>query len=217
MGTYAINQGTVTVNDGNSGNNYNITYVGANLVINPATLTVNANNATAVYGNSPTLTPDISGFKFGENANTAAGWQGAASCSLTSAAGTDVGSYPNAIECTKGNLAATNYVFVNGTTKGTLTINQRPITVTADAKSKTYGDSDPALTYKVTSGNLVGSDAFTAPSLESLARTSAPTRYRRHAHGRRQLRPHLRRRQPGHQPASYHRDGRRQEQGVRSE
>ena len=39
-----------------------------------------------------------------------------------------------------------------------LTINARPVTVTADAKSKTYGDDDPALTY---TGALHGSDSFT--------------------------------------------------------
>ena len=42
-----------------------------------------------------------------------------------------------------------------------LAINAKPITVTADAKSKTYGDGDPALTSQVTSGSLVGSDALT--------------------------------------------------------
>jgi len=36
----------------------------------------------------------------------------------------------------------------------------RPITVTADAKSKTYGDADPALTYQITSGSLVTGDSF---------------------------------------------------------
>ena len=33
-----------------------------------------------------------------------------------------------------------------------LTIGQRAITVTADAKSRAYGDADPALTYQVTTG-----------------------------------------------------------------
>ena len=42
---------------------------------------------------------------------------------------------------------------------GDFTINQKPITVTAEAKSKTYGEADPALTY--TSDELVGSDAIT--------------------------------------------------------
>ena len=33
--------------------------------------------------------------------------------------------------------------------------------MTADPKSKTYGGVDPALTYQVTTGSLVGADAFT--------------------------------------------------------
>src|SRR5690606_5423485 len=42
--------------------------------------------------------------------------------------------------------------------KGTLEITQRPITVTAASPSKVYGDADPALTYSITSGKLVGDD-----------------------------------------------------------
>ncbi len=42
-----------------------------------------------------------------------------------------------------------------------LTITARAVTVAADAKSKTYGDADPALTYQITSGSLGFSDAFT--------------------------------------------------------
>ena len=33
--------------------------------------------------------------------------------------------------------------------------------MTADAKTKTYGDADPALTYQITTGTLVSGDAFT--------------------------------------------------------
>src|SRR4029079_1147025 len=39
-----------------------------------------------------------------------------------------------------------------------LTITARPVTVTADAKTKVYGDDDPALTY---TGVLHGTDSFT--------------------------------------------------------
>ena len=46
---------------------------------------------------------------------------------------------------------------VYGTT--TYIINQRPLTITAEAKSKTYGDADPELTY--TPNGLVGTDAVT--------------------------------------------------------
>jgi len=43
VGTYAIQRGTLAVNDGNGGNNYTLTYVGANLTITkaPTTATVN--------------------------------------------------------------------------------------------------------------------------------------------------------------------------------
>jgi sugar lactone lactonase YvrE len=43
----------------------------------------------------------------------------------------------------------------------TITVNARPITVTADDYSKPFGGADPVLTYKVTSGSLVTGDAFT--------------------------------------------------------
>ena len=59
-----------------------------------------------------------------------------------------------------GNLAAANYNFT-AFTNGTLTIDTRAVTATADAKGKNYGDADPALTYQVTSGTLVTGDAFT--------------------------------------------------------
>lgn len=40
-------------------------------------------------------------------------------------------------------------------------INPKPITVTAAAKTKTYGEADPTLTYRVNDGGLVGSDTLT--------------------------------------------------------
>ncbi|WP_229793693.1 Ig-like domain-containing protein, partial [Salinimicrobium marinum] len=39
-----------------------------------------------------------------------------------------------------------------------LTVTQAAITVSADAKSKIYGEIDPVLTYQITSGTLVGND-----------------------------------------------------------
>jgi hypothetical protein len=42
-----------------------------------------------------------------------------------------------------------------------LTVLPRAITVTADNKSKIYGEEDQALTWRVTSGSLIGSDAPT--------------------------------------------------------
>ena len=54
---------------------------------------------------------------------------------------------------------AGNYVLDSVATT-TANITPRPITVTADAKSKAYLASDPPLTYQVTSGSLVAGDTF---------------------------------------------------------
>jgi len=43
----------------------------------------------------------------------------------------------------------------------TLTIDANPITITADAKTKVYGEADPELTYQITTGALTGTDALT--------------------------------------------------------
>ncbi|MFM2114874.1 MAG: hypothetical protein RI908_615, partial [Actinomycetota bacterium] len=56
--------------------------------------------------------------------------------------------------------SATNPNYNISFTAGTMTINAKPITVTAAAKTKEYGDSDPTLTYTVNSGGLVGSDTL---------------------------------------------------------
>lgn len=58
--------------------------------------------------------------------------------------GTDAGNYtPN----------------TSATAKADITV--RPITATADAKTKIYGNPDPPLTYQITSGSLVSGDSFT--------------------------------------------------------
>ncbi|MCP2045020.1 MBG domain-containing protein [Pontibacter sp. HSC-36F09] len=70
--------------------------------------------------------------------------------------GEDVGSYAiNQNSLTAGANYTITYEAAN------LTITPKAITITANAKSKTYGDLDPALTYAITTGSLVGTDAFT--------------------------------------------------------
>jgi len=53
----------------------------------------------------------------------------------------------------------TNYLPATGS--GSVLINQRPITVTADAKSKLLGALDPVFTYSITAGSLVAGDSLT--------------------------------------------------------
>ena len=152
VGSYPINQGTL------ANSNYAITYVGNNLGITPRAIGVAANvGQTKVYGNGdPTLAYSItSGSLLGGDTLSGA---------LTRAAGENVGGYP----ISQGSLSAgTNYsLSFTGSNFG---ITARPITVTASAgQTKVYGNSDPALAYTLTSGNLVGADTLSG----ALARTA---------------------------------------------
>ncbi len=142
-GPYAITQGTLALSS-----DYLLTFVGADLSITPRPVTVTADAKTKVYGNAdPALTYQLtSGTLVGADAFTGA---------LARAAGEDVGTH--AIQ--QGTLAVSaNYAitFVGAD----LTITTRPVEVTADAKTKVYGDADPALTYQITSGTLAFSDGF---------------------------------------------------------
>ena len=49
--------------------------------------------------------------------------------------------------------------------------------MTADAVSKTYGDTDPALTYKVTSGSLVSGDSLSGALTRAAGNTVAGSPY----------------------------------------
>ena len=61
---------------------------------------------------------------------------------------------------TLGGTDAGNYQLASSTLTTTANITARAVTVTADAKTKVFGQADPALTYKVTTGSLVAGDSF---------------------------------------------------------
>ena len=133
------------------------------LTINKAHLTVTANNANKTYGDAnPALGTTVSGFVNGENLTTS-GVSGSGAASTAANATTGIGSAT--ITAAAGTLAASNYDFTN-LVNGTLTINQRPLTVTAEPKTKNYGDVNPALSYSVaadgvgTSRGLVNGDSL---------------------------------------------------------
>ncbi|MEW7280956.1 MBG domain-containing protein [Aquimarina sp. 2201CG1-2-11] len=144
VGTYGINQGTLS-----AGSNYTITYVGNDLTIGRRAIEITADALNKQYGDSdPVLTYQItSGNLIGSDAFTG---------NLTRVAGETIGAYAiqQGMITAGGNYTIT---FVSNN----LTIGKRTIEVTADAKTKIYGDADPAFTYQITNGSLVGSDAFT--------------------------------------------------------
>ncbi len=141
IGSYGISQGTLALNS-----NYDLTYVGDSLTINPLSITVSADARTKIYGSSdPVLTYSyIPGLVNGDSF----------SGTMARVAGEDVGSY----EISQGTLALnSNYdlTYVGDS----LTIDPLAVTVSADAQTKVYGDSDPVLTYKF-SPALVNGDSF---------------------------------------------------------
>jgi uncharacterized repeat protein (TIGR02543 family) len=130
-------------------NNYAAaTDVPQTIVVSPKALTITADAKTKIYGAAdPGLTYSVTGALVGSDAFTG---------TLSRAAGENTGSY--AIQ--KGTVSAgSNYTLTYAAAN--LTITAKTITITADAKTKVYGATDPALTYQITSGALVGGDAFT--------------------------------------------------------
>lgn len=157
VGPYQIQQNSLAASD-----NYTLTYVPANLTIDQKDLGITADAKTKTYGDGdPAFTYQItSGALVGEDALTGA---------LSRVAGENVGDY--AIQqntVTAGGNYNLSYVPAN------LTIDQRDLEITADAKSKTYGEADPALTYQITDGALVGGDAFSG-ALTRVAGENATT------------------------------------------
>jgi len=118
------------------------------MVIDQRPISVSADAKQKTYGDDdPDLTYQVVGSLVPGDS-----WTGA----LSRAEGENVGTYA----ITQGGLTAgPNYLI--SFTGGNLTINKRPITVTADNKSKVYGTADPELTYSITDGSLAFSDAFT--------------------------------------------------------
>ena len=142
VGSYSISKATYTY-----GSNYDETFVGNNLVIGQRPITITADAQSKTYGDTdPSLAAKVTlGTIVGSDE---------ASGSLSRAEGENVGSYLiSKATYTYGSNYNETFVGAN------LVIGQRPITITADAKSKTYGNTDPSLTAQVTTGTIVGSDA----------------------------------------------------------
>lgn len=141
VGTYPI------VLNGGSSTNYNLILVNGTLTINKALLTVTPDNKNKDYGSdNPALTFKYSGFKLSQNSSVLTELP---VISTTATKNSDVGAYP----ITLSGGSADNYTLVLN--NGVLTINKKSLRVTADNKSKKYGEVNPVLTY-VYSGFVLG-------------------------------------------------------------
>ena len=97
------------------------------------------------------------------------GVTGAPSLTTTATAASAVGTY--AITAAQGSLASSNYTFTF--VNGTLTVTKATITVTADNKSRGYGDANPAFTASYSgfkNGDVLATSGITgSPSVTTTA------------------------------------------------
>ncbi|GAB2626394.1 hypothetical protein GCM10026987_24530 [Belliella aquatica] len=133
VGTYLILQNTL------ANSNYTILYTGSELEINPLSVTVSAEEKVKTYGdNDPSLTYVSTP---GVGSTLANGTEVSFTGSLSREIGEDLGTY----SILQNTLANSNYTILY--TGSELEINPLSVTVRAEEKVKTYGDTDPSLTY----------------------------------------------------------------------
>jgi hypothetical protein len=140
VGAYAINQGTLS-----AGNNYTLTFVGSNLTITAAPLTVKANNATMTYGGPlPVLSGVLTGVVNSDSVSASY------STTATTVSPVNASGYP--ITATLTGSALGNYAVTN--TPGTLTITKATATVVLSNLSQTYTGQPLAATATTTPAGL---------------------------------------------------------------
>ena len=161
VGAYAITPGGLT------SSNYTISDVNGTLIVNPATLTITANNSSKTYGQTVTFV--------GTEFTTSGLVNGDTVTAVTlnspgAAASAAVPGSPYAIDASGAvGTGLSNYNI--GCINGTLTVGQAALTITANDQSMTYGGSVPIL--DATFAGLVNGD--TSAVVSGLSLTTAAT------------------------------------------
>ena len=146
VGAYAILQGTLALNS-----NYSLSYVGANLTIGTAPLTITAANASRQYGQAnPLFTGSVVGVVNGDGIT--------AIFATLAGPASPVGGYAIVPTAVDPNNKLGNYSL--SLVNGTLTIGQAPLTVTAADAARHYGAPNPAFTGTIT--GILNSDNISA-------------------------------------------------------
>jgi len=156
----------ITVGTEGAATNYNIQPVNGKLTVKKASLTVTADSKIKIYGEAnPAFTLSYSGFV---NSETSGVITTAPSVITTATTLSSVGNY----DLTVGtNGVATNYNILPASVAGKLTITKAILTATADSKTKTYGEANPAFTvsYSGFVNSETSSIVTTAPSVTTAA------------------------------------------------
>ncbi len=143
--------------------NYAITYISGALTVNPATLTVTANNHNKSYGQLVTFAGTEVAMTGLLNGDTVTG------VTLTSpgttATATVAGSPYNIVPSAASGTGLANYTISYN--NGTLTVNPASLTITANNRAKSYGQSVTFSGTEYTATGLLNGDSITAVILAS--------------------------------------------------
>jgi len=148
--------------------NYNINFVNGSLTVNQRPLTITANNTSKTYGQTVSFT--------GTEFTTAGLVNGDTVASVTlnsagAAAAAQVSGSPFSILASAPvgtGLSNYNINLVNGS----LTVNQKPLTITANSTSKTYGQTVSFTGTEFTAAGLVNGDTVASVTLNSAGATA---------------------------------------------
>jgi hypothetical protein len=156
VGTYPITA------SGAVADNYTIGTIDGTLTVTRASLTISADSRTRVYGEAnPVLTvQSYQGLVNGDSQAVLSELK----LSTTATAASPVGTYP----ITVGGAVADNYAI--STIDGTLTVTRAPLTISADSRTRVYGEANPALTATFT--GLVNRDTAVTALTGGLATTA---------------------------------------------
>src|SRR5207248_1458963 len=156
---------SATLSPGGVLGNYQITYNTASFTIDKKAASVTPNAKSKTYGDTdPTLTGTLSGFLAADGVTAA----------YSRAPGETVAGSPYTISATLSPGGVLGNYQITYNTAG-FTIDKKTASVTPNAKSKTYGDVDPALTGTLT--GFLAADGVTATYSRAAGETVAGNPY----------------------------------------
>lgn len=149
---------------------YEMVYTPGTLTVTRASLAATAGSKTKLYGtNNPTLTITYAGFV---NSETSTVLATAPTATTTAALTSDAGTY----DITLSGGEDENYEFT-AYNKGTLTILQSPLTITANSVSRAFGEVNPdfTLSYSGFKNDDTEADIDTKPEISCTAVATSAT------------------------------------------
>ncbi len=148
---------------GGSADNYDVTLQNGTLTVTKAELTAKADNKSRIYGDAnPSFTITYEGFKYSDNINSLIIRP---SASTTATPGSNAGTY----DITLSSGSDNNYQINN--IEGVLTVEKALISITANDKTRTYGEANPDLT--ISYSGFINSDGTDNLDIKPTAFTSA--------------------------------------------